>query len=77
MYHFGIVDGLRADLKKMVRRARNLVILGNIHHQKDDVNRLYMKMYEGGSCLDIQRIKRNEDEVFGRRYKEKNQSSGK
>jgi hypothetical protein len=47
VYNFGIFSWLRKETEKIVRKTRKLTIEG-IHHPKADVNRLYIKIQNGG-----------------------------
>jgi len=51
VYSFGIVNWLQKETEKTDRKMRKLLNIKEIHHPKADVNRLYIKRWDGGCGL--------------------------
>jgi len=47
-YGVGIINWTKEELRKMDRNTRKLLTIHNTMHPQKDVNRLYMKVAEGG-----------------------------
>jgi len=51
IYSFGIVNWLKKETEKMDQKTRKLLNIKEIQHPKADVNRLYIKRWNGGCGL--------------------------
>jgi hypothetical protein len=47
-YSFGIINWRIEEIKQIDRKTRKMLIMYKMHHQKADIDRLYVKRKEGG-----------------------------
>jgi predicted GNAT family acetyltransferase len=50
-YSFGIIDWRNEEIKQIDRKTRKMLTMYKMHHQKADIDRLYVKRKEGGRGL--------------------------
>jgi hypothetical protein len=50
-YSFGIINWRIEEIKQIGRKARNMLTMCKMHHQKADIDKLYVKRKEGGRGL--------------------------
>ncbi|XP_069997569.1 uncharacterized protein [Penaeus vannamei] len=70
-YGAGIIKGTKNELEEMDRKTRKLMTMYGAQHPKADVDRLYLKRYDGGRgllgveyCVQAEVNRNNEGKVF-------------